>query len=190
MDQHVDQYAKPTFSADRVRTQTLNVLKGWGMHGEDAETTADVLLDSDLRGIDTHGISLLALYAGWVAGGGFDLGARSEVVRDGLTSALIDANGGLGFAVSLRAAEMAAGKAKAHGVAVVPGDIEERVRQERLVSGIPLAPTLIAKLRTIAGEVGVPFVLEDGLTTVLVIAPARPTQSSTLGDLPCCTLNL
>jgi LDH2 family malate/lactate/ureidoglycolate dehydrogenase len=110
---------KPSFSAEAVRAQTLHILTGWGMAGEDAEMTADALLDCDLRGIDTHGISLLALYAGWIAQGGFDLAARAEVVREGASSALLDANGGLGFAVSVRAAEMAADKAKAHGVAAV-----------------------------------------------------------------------
>jgi LDH2 family malate/lactate/ureidoglycolate dehydrogenase len=65
------------------------------MEGKDAEVTADVLLDADLRGIDTHGISLLALYAGWIAGGGFELSARAEVVHDGPSCALLDARGGL-----------------------------------------------------------------------------------------------
>jgi LDH2 family malate/lactate/ureidoglycolate dehydrogenase len=115
----MDRNTKPTFSAERVRTQALHILRGWGMDGEDAETTADVMLDTDLRGIDTHGISLLALYADWIKGGGYQIAARAEVVRDGPTSALLDAKGGLGFAVSVRAAGMAADKAKAHGVAVV-----------------------------------------------------------------------
>lgn len=111
--------AKPTFTADQVRAQTLHILKGWGMVGEDAEATADALLDCDLRGIDTHGISLLALYAGWIEGGGFELAARAELVREGPSSALLDAKGGLGFAVSVRAAKLAAQKAKENGVAAV-----------------------------------------------------------------------
>lgn len=115
----MEQNAKPTFSAERVRLQTLAILKGWGMEGEDVEATADALLDCDLRGIDTHGISLLALYAGWIAAGGFDLAARAELVQEGPASALLDAKGGLGFAVSVRAAELAADKAKQTGVAAV-----------------------------------------------------------------------
>lgn len=110
---------KPTFSPALIRTQTLAILHGWGMTGDDAEATADALLDCDLRGIDTHGISLLALYAGWIAAGGFDLAARAELVREGPNTALFDARGGLGFAVSVRAAEMAADKARERGVGVV-----------------------------------------------------------------------
>ncbi len=111
--------ARPTFSAETIRAQTLAILHGWGMAGADAEATADALLDCDLRGIDTHGISLLALYAGWIAEGGFELAATAEIVREGPNTALLDARGGLGFAVSVRAAEMAAEKAKARGVAAV-----------------------------------------------------------------------
>ncbi|MCB1396859.1 MAG: Ldh family oxidoreductase [Rhodobacter sp.] len=112
-------HAKPTFSPAQIRTQTLAILRGWGMEGDDAEATADALLDCDLRGIDTHGISLLALYAGWIAGGGFNLAARAELLREGPNTALFDAHGGLGFAVSVRAAELAADKARERGVAVV-----------------------------------------------------------------------
>lgn len=111
--------AIPTFSAETVRAQTLHILTGWGMEGEDAEATADALLDCDLRGIDTHGISLLALYAGWIAEGGFHLAARAELVREGPSSAVLDARGGLGFAVSVRAAKLAARKAKENGIAAV-----------------------------------------------------------------------
>jgi len=111
--------AKPSFSADTVRAQTLLILKGWGMEGEDVEATADALLDCDLRGIDTHGISLLALYANWIKEGGFHLAARAELVQEGPASALLDAKGGLGFAVSVRAAKLAARKAKECGVAAV-----------------------------------------------------------------------
>lgn len=110
---------KPTFSPELIRSQTLAILHGWGMAGDDADATADALLDCDLRGIDTHGISLLALYSGWIAEGGFDLAARAELVREGPNTALFDARGGLGFAVSVRAAELAAEKALARGVAVV-----------------------------------------------------------------------
>ena len=82
----MDRNTKPTFSAERVRTQALHILRGWGMDGADAETTADVMLDTDLRGIDTHGISLLALYADWIKGGGYELAARAEVVGAGGTA--------------------------------------------------------------------------------------------------------
>lgn len=102
-----------------IRAQSEAILKGWGMDVEMATVTAEVLVDCDLRGIDTHGISLLALYAGWLRGGGFDLAAKPEIERDGPSYALINAHGGLGFAVSVQAVEMAVEKARQTGIAAV-----------------------------------------------------------------------
>jgi LDH2 family malate/lactate/ureidoglycolate dehydrogenase len=102
-----------------IRAQCEAILTGWGMEAETAAVTAEVLVDCDLRGIDTHGISLLALYAGWIKSGGFDLAARPVVERDGPSHALIDARGGLGFAVSVQAVEMAVEKAQRTGIAAV-----------------------------------------------------------------------
>ncbi|MEQ9815367.1 MAG: Ldh family oxidoreductase [Azospirillaceae bacterium] len=111
--------AKPTFGVDTVRSQIVHILSGWGMADARAQATADVLIDCDLRGIDTHGISLLALIGGWVKAGGYDLAAEPEIVSEGPTHALIDAKAGLGFAVSVQATRLAVAKAKASGIAAV-----------------------------------------------------------------------
>lgn len=105
--------------SEAVRAQAQAILRGWGMDEEDAAVTAEALLDCDLRGIDTHGISLLALYAGWIRNGRFDLTAKPRIEREGPGHALIDAQGGLGFAVSVRATEMAVAKARQTGIAAV-----------------------------------------------------------------------
>ncbi|WP_198585922.1 Ldh family oxidoreductase [Pararhizobium haloflavum] len=102
-----------------IKAQCEAILVGWGMDAETATVTAEVLLDCDLRGIDTHGISLLALYAGWIRGDGFSLAAKPEIERDGPSYGLINAHGGLGFAVSVQAVEMAVKKARATGIAAV-----------------------------------------------------------------------
>lgn len=108
-----------SFPAETVRAQADAILRGWGMGDEDAAVTAEALLDCDLRGIDTHGISLLALLAKWIRSGDFDLAARPHVERDGPGHALIDARGGMGMAVSVMATRMAVEKARNTGIAAV-----------------------------------------------------------------------
>jgi LDH2 family malate/lactate/ureidoglycolate dehydrogenase len=105
--------------SEAVRSQTIAILRGWGMDEADAAVTSEVLLDCDLRGIDTHGISLLALYSVWMKDGKFDLTAKPRIEREGAGHALIDARGGLGFAVSVQATEMAVAKARETGIAAV-----------------------------------------------------------------------
>ena len=46
---------------------------------------------------------------------------------------------------------------------LLPGDIEEGILRERTANGVPLAPNLVTRLRDIASDLGVPFVL-DGTT--------------------------
>jgi LDH2 family malate/lactate/ureidoglycolate dehydrogenase len=107
------------YTPDSVVRQAEAILRAWGMSEENIRLTADAMLDCDLRGIDTHGISLLVLYDGWRKGGGFNLAATDVIERDGPTFAHIDAQGGLGFPVSVRAVRLACRKAKAAGIAAV-----------------------------------------------------------------------
>lgn len=102
-----------------VRRQCAAILAAWGLTGEDLEVSTDALVDCDLCGIDSHGISLLALYAGWMKGGGYDLAARPRIEREGPGHATVDAGNGLGFPAAVFAVRLAARKAKEHAVAAV-----------------------------------------------------------------------
>lgn len=108
------------YPAATLEAQAEAILAGWGLGEEDARLTAGILVDADVRGIDTHGISLLLLYARWIAAGKLNLEAGAPALeRDGPTFALVDARGGLGFAPSVEATRMAIAKAKAAGMAAV-----------------------------------------------------------------------
>ena len=48
--------------AKKIRDQLVAVLRAWGMAGDHAGTTADMMLETDLRGVDSHGISMLPTY--------------------------------------------------------------------------------------------------------------------------------
>lgn len=111
--------ATTLYSPASIRAQAAAILSAWGMASENVALTSEAMLDCDLRGISTHGISLLQLYEKWRADGGFNLGARDEVLGDGPATAAIDAQGGLGFPVSVRAVRLACEKARATGLAAV-----------------------------------------------------------------------
>jgi len=46
----------------QIRQQLGSVLRAWGMSEPHAETTAEVMTETDLRGVDSHGISMLPTY--------------------------------------------------------------------------------------------------------------------------------
>jgi LDH2 family malate/lactate/ureidoglycolate dehydrogenase len=49
-------------SEDELRTQILSILRAWGLREEPAAVVADVMTDTDLAGVDSHGIAMLPAY--------------------------------------------------------------------------------------------------------------------------------
>jgi LDH2 family malate/lactate/ureidoglycolate dehydrogenase len=105
--------------AERIRAQILAVLHAWGMAEDLAATTAEAMVETDLMGVDSHGISMLMMYDGQRRAGQLDLGARPRVVRDLPSLALMDGGGNLGHPVAAAAMMLAADKALASGIGAV-----------------------------------------------------------------------
>ncbi|MEB3366800.1 Ldh family oxidoreductase [Saccharopolyspora mangrovi] len=106
-------------SAGAVRELIVDVLTAWGMDRDLADITAEVMAETDLAGIDSHGVSMLMTYEQFRAEGRIDLRARPSVVREDAASALVDAHGGIGHPASEFAMRMAVDKAKTGTVGVV-----------------------------------------------------------------------
>ncbi len=104
---------------ERVREQIYTILTTWGMPEDLADTTAEVMLETDLIGVDSHGISMLMMYEQKRAQGRFDLTARPTVVKENAVAALLDAGANLGHPVSVEAMQRAIAKARELGVGVV-----------------------------------------------------------------------
>lgn len=108
-----------TVAEDILRRQITSVFVSWGMAVAYAETAATVMVDTDLHGIDSHGIGMLPAYQAMQSAGRMDPTARFDVVKDFPSIALIDGMNGLGHPVSVRAMEMAVEKAGNTGIGVV-----------------------------------------------------------------------
>lgn len=97
-----------------------DVLTAAGVPEADAAIVADVLLESDRRGIDSHGIGRLKpIYIDRIRDGVLDPVTHLEIVRDGRTTALIDGHNGMGHVVARKAMAMAIDKARHHGLGMV-----------------------------------------------------------------------
>lgn len=106
-------------SAESVRAQIIATLLAWGMPADLAAETAEVMTETDLAGVDSHGIGMLASYERMRRDGQVKLDARPHVVREGGAVALVDGGAGLGHPVAAFAMRLACAKAKLHGVGVV-----------------------------------------------------------------------
>ena len=105
--------------ATNIRSQIASVLRAWGMSDEHAATTADLMVETDLRGVDSHGISMLPTYHREFKNGRLNMRPVFKTERDGPAMALIDADASLGHPVSAHAMNLAVDKCLASGVAVV-----------------------------------------------------------------------
>lgn len=118
MDSYVDDDGL-VVSAELLRRQLADILAAWGMPADYIEQTADVMIDTDLCGIDSHGVGMLSAYNSWRKMGKLIFDAPITVVNDIPSMALLDGGSGLGHPAGTKAMAMAIDKAKATGVGMV-----------------------------------------------------------------------
>jgi LDH2 family malate/lactate/ureidoglycolate dehydrogenase len=105
--------------AERVSAQIAAILAAWGMAPDLAATTVEAMVETDLMGVDSHGISMLMTYERRHIERKVNLQARPRIERRTVCTALVDAGAGLGHPVSAFAMNLAVDMAKEVGVGVV-----------------------------------------------------------------------
>lgn len=91
-----------------------------GVPEEDAKICADVLMESDRRGIESHGVNRFKpIYIDRINLGIQKPVTKIDLLRETATTAVLDANDGMGMVVSQKAMQMAIDKAKKYGMGMV-----------------------------------------------------------------------
>jgi L-2-hydroxycarboxylate dehydrogenase (NAD+) len=103
------------FSAAHLRSFTAAVFGHFGVGSSDAELAADVLIKSDLRGIDSHGVARLHTYFEMLELGRINPKPNIRIVREKASVGTVDGDNGLGLIVGPKANEIAMAKAERHG---------------------------------------------------------------------------
>jgi LDH2 family malate/lactate/ureidoglycolate dehydrogenase len=103
------------FPESILRTFTQNIFLAIGCSQEHAELAADVLLKSDLRGIDSHGVARLSGYVRLWEKQRINATPDIRVVHETATTATVDGDSGLGLVVAPFAMQIAIQKAETYG---------------------------------------------------------------------------
>lgn len=103
------------FKEGDLRSFTESVFKAIGCSQEHATLAADVLLSSDLRGIDSHGVARLSGYVRLWEKQRINAQPNIRIVHETPSTATIDGDGGLGLVVAPYAMEVALAKAEQCG---------------------------------------------------------------------------
>lgn len=98
---------------------TTAILRGAGMTAQGAAVAARVLVTSDARGIESHGVARLPQYVALIDAGVLDPTAVPTVERESASTALVDGHNGMGQVAATEAMRLAIAKAQAHDVGVV-----------------------------------------------------------------------
>jgi L-2-hydroxycarboxylate dehydrogenase (NAD+) len=83
---------------------------------EDARITANVLVEADLRGINSHGVARMSRYVSGLQQGIMKSKATPRVIHETSCTATLDGDAGLGQPVSYRAMRLAIRKAREHSL--------------------------------------------------------------------------
>ena len=108
-----------TYSYAQLEKFCNDCFEKFGFTKDESKIISDVLLLSDLYGIESHGMQRLARYHKGIEKGLIKVDAKPEIVYETPVSAVIEGNDGMGQLISHKAMSIAIEKAKTSGMAIV-----------------------------------------------------------------------
>ncbi len=109
---------RPYVSWSLIHDFMVDVFKAYGVPEKDAEICTEVLLESDRRGIESHGCNRFKpIYLDRIKNGTLLPVTNCEIVRETPTTVVMDAHNGMGMVASHKMMEMLIEKAKIYGMA-------------------------------------------------------------------------
>ncbi|MGH9161356.1 MAG: Ldh family oxidoreductase, partial [Vicinamibacteraceae bacterium] len=105
------------YDPDALRTLVEEISQAGGVPSGDAPVLADALVDADLHGRLTHGVSRLAIYLRRIEAGQIDPHARLRIDERRAGVLVVDAANGLGQVQAMRTLDRLAPRTRAHGLA-------------------------------------------------------------------------
>lgn len=103
------------FSVEKLKTFTQSIFKSIGCSDDDAKLATQVLLQADLRGIDSHGVARLIGYVRLWENDRVNPTPNIKIVHETPSTAVVDGDAGLGLVVAPKAMEIAMKKANEVG---------------------------------------------------------------------------
>jgi LDH2 family malate/lactate/ureidoglycolate dehydrogenase len=139
-----------TYPATRLQAFITSALAALGLPHTDAAVCAARMVESDLRGVDTHGIFRLPHYCQRIRVGGVNVRPTVRTVRENAVTALVDGDNAMGHVVMTYATELAIKKAEASGLAWVGTRNGNHAGAGAVYSTMPLRRDMIGMYMTVA----------------------------------------
>ena len=105
---------------DKMEQFMVDVFVKVGVPEADARICAEVLIEADKRGIDSHGVGRFRpIYIDRIKAGLQNPLTNFEILREGPTTAVVDGHNGMGHVVGKKSMDLAIDKAKKYGLGMV-----------------------------------------------------------------------
>ena len=112
------QETRPFVPWDQMNSFMIDAFKGYGVPEEDAKICADVLLESDRRGIESHGCNRFKpIYIDRIVKGTLLPVTNIEILKETPTTVVMDAHDGMGMVASYHMMKKLIEKARTYGMA-------------------------------------------------------------------------
>ncbi len=106
-------------SAEYLQRISRNLFAASGAPDDIAATVAEILVNANLSGHDSHGVQFVPMYLDRIEDGGLDNKAYPEIVRESANTMHVDGNKGFGHTMSRQAMEWAIERARKSAVCCV-----------------------------------------------------------------------
>ena len=112
-----DEMGRPYIGWDLIERFMVDAFKAVGVPEEDAKICADVLMESDRRGIESHGCNRFKpIYIDRINAGIQNPVTEYEILKETPTTLVVDAHDGMGMVASKKAMDTIIEKAKTYGM--------------------------------------------------------------------------
>lgn len=163
-----------------LKRQIELVLSAWGMTLDKIDVIAGLLVETDLRGIESHGASMLPLYDRMRRAGGLNMTPLPRIVKENAATALMDGDAGLGHPVAVEAMNLAVRKCKEIGIGAVSVVNSHHFGATGLYAEMAARKGVIALVTSSARTVAV--IPTGGTTPVLGTNPIAFAAPASRGD--------
>jgi LDH2 family malate/lactate/ureidoglycolate dehydrogenase len=131
------------YSAGELTSFIERCLLALDLPAADAEIVADLMIEADLNGTDSHGIFRLPQYVQRIRDGGFNIRPKVRIERENAATALVDGDNAMGHLAMNFATRVAMEKAKTHGIGWVGVHHSNHAGPAALYAKIPLQEDMI-----------------------------------------------
>ena len=105
---------------DLLEKFLVKILDKAGIPSDDAKIVADVILQADKLGFDSHGVNRVKnIYLDRIKEGILNPVTNFEIVRESPATAVVDGHNGMGQVIGFKSMNLAIGKAKRYGMGMV-----------------------------------------------------------------------